>query len=180
MYSESEGSDMDKQSLYYEKVFSSAYRVWRDTTERPGLVTVPQVIANECEQLPPESYILTESTNLDAAYERTGFVTGLSWADTRRQVCRAAFAADIREILEENRQDWEDERNPNRLTEVSDIVDHIVAWGIPDEQLEDRAEQDIVDEIIDNLASDGVIDEYRSDDYYRADAAARQFVSESL
>jgi hypothetical protein len=187
MYSESEGSDMDKQSIYYEKVLSAAYRVWRDTHKDGSVrkmgrqaMTIPQVIANECEQLPPESYILTESTNLDAAYERTGFVTGLSWADTRRQVCRAAFAADIREILEENRQLWEDERNPNRLTEVSDIVDHIVAWGIPDAQLEERDEQEIVDEIIDNLASDGVIDEYRSDDYYRAEEAAREFISFTL
>jgi len=177
---------MDRQSIYYEKVLRSAYRVWRDThadgsvrTRGTGTVTVAHAIADECEDLPPESYILTESTNLDAAYEK-GFVTGLTWADTKRQVCHAAYAADISELLEENRQRWEDERNPDRLTEISDIVDHIVGWGIPDAQLEDRDEQEIVDEIIENLASDGVIDEYRSDDYYRAEEAAREFISFSL
>ena len=178
---------MDKQSIYYEKVLSSAYRVWRDTHKDGSVrkmgaaaVTVAHVIADECEQLPPESYILNESTNLEAAYEPTGFVTGLSWKDTKRQVCRAAFAADIRELLAENRQQWEDERHPDRLTEIPDIVDHIIGWGIPGAQLEDRDEQEIVDEIIENLASDGIIDEYRSDDYYRAQEAAREFISYSL
>jgi len=178
---------MDKQSIYYEKVLSSAYRVWRDTHKDgsvrkmgAGMMTVANVIADECEQLPPESYILTESTNLEAAYEPTGFVTGLSWKDTKRQVCRAAFAADIKELLAENRQQWEDERHPDRLTEIPDIVDHIIGWGIPGAQLEDRDEQEIVDEIIENLASDGIIDEYRSDDYYRAQEAAREFISFSL
>ena len=168
------------------KTFSRSYRVWRDTHKDGSVrkngrqaMSIPHAIADECEQLPPESYILTESTNLDAAYEK-GFVTGLSWEDTKRQVCRAAYAADIRELLEENRHRWEDERNPNRLTEVSDIVDYIVGWGIPDAQLEDRDEQDIVDEIIENLASDGIIDEYRSDDYFRAAAAAREFISFTL
>ena len=177
---------MDRESFYYENVFNAAYRVWRDTHKDgsvrkrgTGAMSIPQVIADECEQLPPESYILTESTNLDAAYAK-GFVTGLSWADTKRQVCRAAYAADISELLEENRQRWEDERNPDRLPEVSDIVDHIVGWGIPDAQLEDRDEQEIVDEIIENLASDGIIDEYRSDDYYRAEEAAREFISFTL
>ena len=177
---------MDKQSIYYEKVLSAAYRVWRDTHKDGNVrkmgrqaMSIPHAIGNECEQLGPESYILNESTNLDAAYEK-GFVTGLTWADTKRQVCRAAYAADIRELLEENRQQWEDERHPDRLTEVSDIVDHIVGWGIPDAQLEDRDEQEIVDEIIDNLASDGIIDEYRSDDYYRAEEAAREFISFTL
>jgi len=178
---------MDKQSIYYEKVLNTAYRVWRDTHADgsvrkmgAGAVTVAHAIADECEQLPPESYILTESTNLEAAYEPGGFVTGLSWKDTKRQVCRAAYAADIRELLEENRRRWEDERNPDRLTEICDIVDHIVGWGIPDAQLEDRDEQEIVDEIIENLASDGIIDEYRSDDYYRAEEAAREFISFTL
>ena len=178
---------MDRETFYYEKVLSSAYRVWRDTHADgsvrkmgTGAVTVAHVIADECEQLPPESYILNESTNLEAAYEPTGFVTGLSWKDTKRQVCRAAFAADIRELLEENRQQWEDELSPNRLTEIPDIVDHIIGWGIPDAQLEDRDPQEIVDEIIENLASDGIIDEYRSDDYYRAQEAAREFISFSL
>ena len=178
---------MDRETFYYEKVLSSAYRVWRDTHKDGSVrkngrqaMSIPHVIAEECEQLPPENYILTESTNLEAAYFPTGFVTGLNWADTKRQVCRAAYAADIRELLEENRQQWEDELRPNRLTEISDIVQHIVGWGIPDAQLEDRAEQEIVDEIIDNLASDGIIDEYRSDDYYRADFAAREFISFTL
>ena len=177
---------MDRETIYYECVLRSAYRVWRDTHKDGSVrkngrqaMSIPHVIANECEELPPESYILTESTNLDAAYEK-GFVTGLSWEDTKRQVCHAAFAADIREQFEENRQRWEDERNPNRFTEVSDIVDYIVGWGIPDAQLEDRDEQDIVDEIIENLASDGIIDEYRSDDYFRAAAAAREFISFTL
>ena len=177
---------MDRESFYYENVFKAAYRVWRDTHKDGSVrkngrqaMSIPHAIADECEELPPESYILTESTNLDAAYEK-GFVTGLTWADTKRQVCCAAFAADIRELLEENRQRWEDERNPDRLTEVSDIVDHIVGWGIPDAQLEDRDEQEIVDEIIENLASDGIIDEYRSDDYYRAEQAAREFISFTL
>ena len=178
---------MDRETFYYEKVLSSAYRVWRDThkdgsvrTRGTGAMSIAHVIADECEQLPPEDYILTESTNLDAAYFPTGFVTGLNWGDTKRQVCRAAYAADISELLEENRQRWDDELNPNRLTEISDIVDHIIGWGIPDAQLEDRDEQEIVDEIIDNLASDGIIDEYRSDDYYRAEEAAREFISFSL
>ena len=186
MHLESEGSNMDRESFYYENVFNAAYRVWRDTHKDGSVrkngrqaMSIPHAIADECEELPPESYILTESTNLDAAYEK-GFVTGLTWADTKRQVCRAAYAADIRELLEENRQRWEDERNPNRLTEGSDIVDYIVGWGIPDAQLEDRDEQEIVDEIIENLASDGIIDEYRSDDYFRAAAAAREFISFTL
>ena len=177
---------MDRETIYYECVLRSAYRVWRDTHKDASVrkngrqaMSIPHAIADECEQLPPESYILTESTNLDAAYEK-GFVTGLTWEDTKRQVCRAAYAADIRELLEENRQRWEDERNPHRLTEISDIVDHIVGWGIPDAQLEDRDEQEIVDEIIENLASDGIIDEYRSDDYYRAEEAAREFISFTL
>ena len=174
---------MDRETIYYEKVLRSAYRVWRDTHKDGSVrkngrqaMSIPHAIADECEQLPPESYILTESTNLDAAYEK-GFVTGLTWEDTKRQVCHAAFAADIRELLEENRQRGEDERNPHPLTEISDIVDHIVGWGIPDAQLEARDEQEIVDEIIENLASDGIIDEYRSDDYFRAAAAAREFIS---
>jgi hypothetical protein len=186
MYLESEGSNMDRETIYYEKVLRSAYRVWRDTHKDGSVrkngrqaMSIPHAIADECEQLPPESYILTESTNLDAAYEK-GFVTGLSWEDTKRQVCRAAYAADIRELLEENRQRWYDELSPNRLTEISDIVDYIVGWGIPDAQLEDRDEQEIVDEIIENLASDGIIDEYRSDDYFRAAAAAREFISFTL
>ena len=177
---------MDRETIYYECVLRSAYRVWRDTHKDGSVrkngrqpVSISHAIADECEQLPPESYILTESTNLDAAYEK-GFVTGLTWEDTKRQVCRAAYAADISELLEENRQRWEDERNPHRLTEISDIVDHIVGWGIPDAQLEDRDEQEIVDEIIENLASDGIIDEYRSDDYYRAEEAAREFISFTL
>ena len=177
---------MDRETIYYEKVLRSAYYVWRDThadgkVRKNGrqAISIPHAIGNECEDLPPESYILNESTNLDAAYAK-GFVTGLTWADTKRQVCRAAYAADIEELLEENRQRWEDERNPDRLTEVSDIVNHIVGWGIPDAQLEDRDEQEIVDEIIDNLASDGIIDEYRSDDYYRAEQAAREFISFTL
>ena len=66
---------MDKQSIYYEKVLSAAYRVWRDTHKDgsvrkmgTGAVTVAHVIADECEQLPQkESYILNESTNLEAA-----------------------------------------------------------------------------------------------------------------
>ena len=109
---------MDRESIYYENVLRAAYRVWRDTHKDGSVrkngrqaMSIPHAIANECEELPPESYILTESTNLDAAYEK-GFVTGLTWADTKRQVCRAAYAADIRELLEENRQRWEDERNP--------------------------------------------------------------------
>ena len=178
---------MDRETFYYEKVLSSAFRVWRDTHEDgsvrksgTGAMSIAHVIADECEQLPPEDYILTESTNLDAAYFPTGFVTGLNWADTKRQVCRAAYAADIRELLEETRQQWEDERSPDRLTEIADIVDHIVGWGIPDEQLRELHEQEIVDEIIENLASDGIIDAYRSDDYYRAEQAARQFISETL
>ena len=179
MYLESEGSDMDRQSFYYEQVYNAAYRAWRDGNRTAGY-TEANAIEDQLEVSPPLEYVLTESTNLDAAYQPTGFVTGLSWDDTRRQVCRAAYAADIRELLEENRQQWEDARNPDRLTEVSDIVDYIVGWGIPDAQLEDRDEQEIVDEIIENLASDGIIDEYRSDDYYRAEEAAREFISITL
>ena len=105
---------MDRETFYYEKVLSAAYRVWRDThadgsvrKRGTGAMSIAHVIGDECEQLPPENYILTESINLEAAYEK-GFVTGLNWGDTKRQVCRAAYAADIRELLEENRQRWED------------------------------------------------------------------------
>ena len=115
-----------------------------------------------------------------AAYAKQGFVTGLTWDDTRRQVCRAAYAADIKEILEENRAPWEAERNPNRLTSEEDIVHALVMYGIPDEQLQGRETQEIIDELIENLASDGIIDEYRSDDYYRAHNACQQFLSETL
>ena len=31
MYSESGGSNMDRETIYYEKVLRSAYYVWRDT-----------------------------------------------------------------------------------------------------------------------------------------------------
>ena len=170
---------MDRQSFYYEQVYNAAYRAWRDGNRTAGY-TEANAIEDQLEVSPPLEYVLTESTNLAAAFQPRGFVTGLSWDDTKRQVCRAAYAADIKELLEENRQRWEDERHPDRLTEVSDIVDHIVGWGIPDAQLEDRDEQEIVDEIIENLASDGIIDEYRSDDYYRAEEAAREFISFSL
>ena len=107
-------------------------------------------------------------------------MTGLSWKDTKRQVCRAAFAADIRELLEKTASSGRTSATPNRLTEIPDIVDHIIGWGIPGAQLEDRDEQEIVDEIIENLASDGIIDEYRSDDYYRAQEAAREFILQPL
>ena len=146
---------MDRESFYYENVFNAAYRVWRDTHKDGSVrkngrqaMSIPHAIADECEQLPPESYILTECTNLDAAYQPTGFVTGLSWDDTRRQVCRAAYAADIKEILEENRAPWEAERDPNRLTSEEDIVHALVMYGIPDEQLQGRETQDIIDEIV--------------------------------
>ena len=187
MCSESEASDMDRETFYYEQVYNAAYRVWRDTHADGSVrkngrqaMSIPHVIAEECEQLPPENYILTESTNLEAAYEPTGFVTGLNWADTKRQVCRAAYAADIRELLEENRAPWELDRNPNRLTSEEDIVDALRGYGVPDEQLQGRETQDIIDELIENLASDGIIDEYRSDDYYRAHNACQQFLSETL
>ena len=171
---------MDKESFYYEQVYNAAYRVWANTGEQPTY-TEADAIADELERSGLFiTYALTESTNLSAAYDKQGFVTGLTWKDTRRQVCRAAFAADIKEILEENRAPWELDRSPSRLTEISDIVQHIVGWGIPDAQLEDRDEQEIVDEIIDNLASDGIIDEYRSDDYSRAQEAAREFISFTL
>jgi len=178
---------MDRETFYYEKVLSSAYRVWRDTHKDGSVrkngrqaMSIPHVIAEECEQLPPENYILTESTNLEAAYEPTGFVTGLNWADTKRQVCRAAYVADIRELLEENRAPWEDERHPDRLTSEEDIVHALVMYGIPDEQLQGRETEDIIFELIGTLADDGFIDAYESEDYYRAHNACQQFLSETL
>ena len=170
---------MDRQSFYYEQVYNAAYRAWRDGNRTAGY-TEANAIEDQLEVSPPLEYVLTESTNLDAAFQPRGFVTGLSWDDTRRQVCRAAYAADIKEILEENRAPWEAERNPNRLTSEEDIVHALVMYGIPDEQLQGRETQDIIDELIENLASDGIIDEYRSDDYYRAHNACQQFLSETL
>ena len=170
---------MDRQSFYYEQVYNAAYRAWRDGNRTAGY-TESNAIEDQLEVAPPLEYILTESTNLDAAYQPTGFVTGLSWDDTRRQVCRAAYAADIKEILEENRAPWESERNPNRLTSEEAIVDALRGYGVPDEQLEGRETQDIIDELIETLAGDGLIDEYRSEDYYRAHNACQQFLSETL
>ena len=171
---------MDKESFYYEQVYNAAYRVWRDASEKPTY-TEANAIADELERSGLFiTYALTESTNLSAAYDKQGFVTGLTWDDTRRQVCRAAFAADIREILEENRAPWEDDRNPNRLTSEEDIVDALRGYGVPDEQLEGRETQDIIDELIETLASDGLIDAYRSEDYYRAQNACQSFLSETL
>ena len=55
MYSESEGSSMDKETIYYEKVLRSAYYVWRDThadgkVRKNGrqAVSIPHAIGNEC------------------------------------------------------------------------------------------------------------------------------------
>tara|TARA_R110000744_G_scaffold5421_19_gene19238 strand:+ start:1492 stop:2031 length:540 start_codon:yes stop_codon:yes gene_type:complete len=179
MCSESERNDMDRESFYYEQVYNAAYSVWRDASEKPTY-TEANAIEDQLEVAPPLEYVLTESTNLSAAYDKQGFVTGLTWDDTRRQVCRAAFAADIREILEENRAPWEDDRNPNRLTSEEDIVDALRGYGVPDEQLEGRETQDIIDELIETLAGDGLIDAYRSEDYYRAQNACQSFLSETL
>ncbi len=170
---------MDRESFYYEQVYNAAYRAWRDGNRTAGY-TEANAIEDQLEVSPPLDYVLTESTNLSAAYDKQGFVTGLTWDDTRRQVCRAAYAADIKEILEENRAPWELDRNPNRLTSEEDIVDALRGYGVPDEQLQGRETQDIIDELIENLASDGIIDEYRSDDYHRAEEAAREFISFTL
>ena len=180
MCSESERNDMDRESFYYEQVYNAAYRVWVNTGEQPTY-TEADAIADELERSGLFiTYALTESTNLSAAYDKQGFVTGLTWKDTRRQVCQAALAADIKEILEENRAPWELDRNPNRLTSEEDIVDVLRGYGVPDEQLEGRETQDIIDELIETLAGDGIIDEYRSEDYYRAHNACQQFLSETL
>ena len=170
---------MDRQSFYYEQVYNAAYRAWRDGNRTAGY-TEANAIEDQLEVSPPLEYVLTESTNLSAAYDKQGFVTGLTWKDTRRQVCQAALAADIKEILEENRAPWELDRNPNRLTSEEDIVDALRGYGVPDEQLEGRETQDIIDELIETLAGDGIIDEYESEDYYRARNACQQFISETL
>ena len=169
---------MDRESFYYEQVYNAAYRVWANTGEQPTY-TEADAIADELERSGLFiTYALTESTNLSAAYDKQGFVTGLTWDDTRRQVCRAAYAADIKEILEENRPGWEAERNPNRLTSEEDIVHALVMYGIPDEQLQGRETEDIIFELIGTLADDGFIDAYESEDYYRAHNACQQFLSQ--
>ena len=171
---------MDRESFYYEQVYNAAYRVWANTGEQPTY-TEADAIADELERSGHFiTYALTESTNLSAAYDKQGFVTGLTWKDTRRQGCRAALAADIREILEENRAPWESERNPNRLTSEEDIVDALRGYGVPDEQLQGRETEDIIFELIGALADDGFIDAYESEDYYRAHNACQQFLSETL
>ena len=170
---------MDRQSFYYEQVYNAAYRAWRDGNRTAGY-TEANAIEDQLEVAPPLEYVLTESTNLSAAYDKQGFVTGLTWDDTRRQVCRAAYAADIRELLEENRQRWEDERHPDRLTSEEDIVHALVMYGIPDEQLQGRETEDIIFELIGTLADDGFIDAYESEDYSRAHNACQQFLSETL
>ena len=168
---------MDRESFYYEQVYNAAHRAWRDGN-RTAAYTEANAIEDQLEVAPPLDYVLTESTNLSAAYDKQGFVTGLTWDDTRRQVCRAAYAADIKEILEENRAPWELDRNPNRLTSEEDIVDALRGYGVPDEQLQGRETEDIIFELIGTLADDGFIDAYESEDYYRAHNACQQFLSQ--
>ena len=172
---------IDKESLYYETVSRAAYHVWRDAiSEKDSDYQVPLAIEDQTERYFPEAahWVLQESPSLNVLFEQQGFVTGLSWTDTARQVCRAAFTADITEVLEENRATWDHAQSPERLTSEEDIVHALVMYGIPDEQLEGRETEDIIEELIENLASDGYIDSYRSEDYYRAHNACQQFLSQ--
>jgi len=173
---------IDKESLYYETVSRAAYHVWRDAiSDKDNDYQVPLAIEDQTERYFPEAahWVLQESPSLNVLFEQQGFVTGLSWTDTARQVCRAAFTADITEVLEESRATW-DHANPNRLTTEEDLVHALVMYGIPDEQLQGRETEDIIFELIGTLADDGFIDAYESEDYYRAHNACQQFLSETL
>jgi len=172
---------IDKESLYYETVSRAAYHVWRDAiSDKDNDYQVPLAIEDQTERYFPEAahWVLQESPSLNVLFEQQGFVTGLSWTDTARQVCRAAFTADITKVLEENRATWYHEQSPDRLTTEEDLVHALVMYGIPDEQLQGRETEDIIFELIGTLADDGFIDAYRSDDYYRAHNACQQFLSQ--